>query len=71
MLRSDEFGFKLFVELKARANKLKGLALVGMAADSKLGEELTALGYVLDGNPVQAVPKAVPADYAAFTILLR
>jgi pyruvate,orthophosphate dikinase len=68
---SVPFSAAIAAALKARAAKLKGLAIVNLPPDTGLAGKLTKLGYVLDGNPVQAVPKAVPKDYAAFTVLSR
>ena len=46
--------------------ELKGLALSPMPEGLK-----KANAYVEAGQTVQAVPMAVPADYAAFTVLGR
>jgi hypothetical protein len=37
--------------------------------DQAVLDGLVALGYVKAGEKAQAVPNAVPADYAAFTVL--
>ena len=65
-LGTDAFKAVLLAALDKRAAELKGLALSPMPEGLK-----KANAYVEAGQTVQAVPMAVPADYAAFTVLGR
>lgn len=66
-LDDDAFRNVLSDALFTRADDLKGLALMPIS----LFPELVAAGYTVAGSGSQHVPTAIPADFAAFTVLGR
>ena len=62
------FRTEIVKALLSRAGELTGLQIANAATDDG---PLLKKGYVAAGQTVQAVPMAVPADYAAFTVLGR
>jgi pyruvate,orthophosphate dikinase len=69
---ADKFETVLYAKLTARAEELKGLRLLNVEMDFAHPVVLLSLGFGVDGvDGMQLVPKAAPAEYAAFTVLAR
>jgi phosphohistidine swiveling domain-containing protein len=62
-----KFAYRASQILVERASELKGLALRNFYGNIKLAD----LGYTVAGFGLQSVPTAVPADFAAYTVLAR
>jgi hypothetical protein len=65
----DDFTDAVRKQLVQRSEKLQGLALANTAVMTLHPAKLEQLGYVMGVNSDQAGTKAVPKDYAAFTML--